>query len=235
MDPRITTLNGLDEVGLKLGSGSVTALLGPSGGGKSALLHTVHAHDGVESVLVEPAPGGARQLAALLAALDTRPGVLLLDEPFSALDAEQRQQLRVRLREGDVTVILATHDQQEALEVADHVVVVRDGRVEQAGTPDEIYDAPASPVAMAAVGRVAQLGGGFVRPHDVDVHVEPVEGGLEAQIAEITRVGFEVRIRAELADGHVAHAAVTRHEALELELEPGQIVWLRPHRVHTFA
>jgi sulfate transport system ATP-binding protein len=176
--------------------------------------------------------GGQRQRMALARALAVEPKVLLLDEPFGALDANVRGELRAWLRrlhdEVEVTTVLVTHDQEEAMELADRIVVLNAGRVEQVGAPRAIYDAPANAFVMSFLGPVARLGDGLVRPHDLVIGIHPEDGALEAQVARIVHLGFEVRVELELAgDGAVA-AQLTRHEAEQLELVPGDIVYVRP-------
>ncbi|QEC47206.1 sulfate ABC transporter ATP-binding protein [Baekduia soli] len=176
--------------------------------------------------------GGQRQRMALARALAVEPKVLLLDEPFGALDANVRAELRAWLRrlhdEVHVTTVLVTHDQEEAMELADRIVVLNGGRVEQAGAPRELYDVPANPFVMGFLGPVARLGQGLVRPHDLIITAGPGEDGIEAQVARIVHLGFEVRVELEL-DGEGAVAAqLTRHEAEELELAEGDIVYVRP-------
>jgi sulfate transport system ATP-binding protein len=175
--------------------------------------------------------GGQRQRMALARALAIEPKVLLLDEPFGALDAKVRGELRAWLRrlhdEVHVTTVLVTHDQEEAMELADRIVVLNEGRIEQTGSPREIYDAPANDFVMGFLGPVARLGGGLVRPHDLVLGIEPSAGAVEAQVARVVHLGFEVRVELALAgDGDVA-AQLTRHEAEELELAPGDIVYVR--------
>src|SRR3954471_19429431 len=176
--------------------------------------------------------GGQRQRMALARALAVEPKVLLLDEPFGALDANVRAELRAWLRrlheEVDVTTVLVTHDQEEAMELADRIVVLNAGRVEQAGAPRELYDAPANDFVMGFLGPVARLGDGLVRPHDLVVATEPGEGAVEAQVARIVHLGFEVRVELDLVDDGEVSAQLTRHEAEELELAAGDIVWVRP-------
>ncbi|MDX6685541.1 MAG: sulfate/thiosulfate transport system ATP-binding protein, partial [Baekduia sp.] len=166
--------------------------------------------------------GGQRQRMALARALAVEPKVLLLDEPFGALDANVRSELRAWLRrlhdEVHVTTVLVTHDQEEAMELADRIVVLNAGRVEQEGAPRELYDAPANDFVMGFLGPVARLGDGLVRPHDLVLRADPDAGSVEAQVARIVHLGFEVRVELELAgDGTVA-AQLTRHEAEQLEL-----------------
>jgi sulfate transport system ATP-binding protein len=175
--------------------------------------------------------GGQRQRMALARALAVEPKVLLLDEPFGALDANVRAELRAWLRrlhdEVHVTTVLVTHDQEEAMELADRIVVLNHGRVEQVGAPRELYDAPANAFVMGFLGPVAQLGNGLVRPHDLLLGADPEPGAVEAQVLRVVHLGFEVRAELQLAgDGTVA-AQLTRHEAEELELAPGDIVYVR--------
>src|SRR5687768_12492369 len=231
----------LDNVNVSLPTGQLTALLGPSGGGKSTLLRIIAGLDaadsgtvsieGVNATKLPPQKrnvgfvfqhyavfkhmtvaknvafgleirkrpkdeiaarvdellklvhlsqfshrlpsqlsGGQRQRMALARALAVEPTVLLLDEPFGALDAKVRKELREWLRrlhdEVAVTTVFVTHDQEEALEVADEIVVINEGRVEQVGTPDELYDDPANDFVMSFLGEVTHLAHTAVRPHD---------------------------------------------------------------------
>src|ERR1700746_20760 len=121
--------------------------------------------------------GGQRQRMALARALAVDPQVLLLDEPFGALDAKGREGLRAWLRrlhdEVHVTTVLVTHDQSEALDVADRIAVLRDGRIEQVGSPTDVYDTPANPFVMSFLGAVSTLNGNLVRPHDIRVGRSP--------------------------------------------------------------
>jgi sulfate transport system ATP-binding protein len=300
----------LDDVSLSVPDGSLTALLGPSGGGKSTLLRVIaglESPDGGEvlfsgeAVTRLPAQergvgfvfqhyaafkhmtvrdniafglkirkhpkaevrarvdellalvhlggwadrypaqlsGGQRQRMALARALAVQPRVLLLDEPFGALDATVRKELRDWLRrlhdEVHVTTIFVTHDQEEALEVAQQVAVINAGRIEQTGTPDDLYERPANPFVMGFVGPVSRLGDTWVRPHDIEVLDDPADGAIEAMVERVARVGFEVRVEAVLGDGTPLPILVTRDGADELELRPGQLVWLRVHRAREFA
>src|SRR5688572_30060698 len=236
----------LDNVSVSLPSGQLTALLGPSGGGKSTLLRIIAGLERADSGRVQiegvdathlppqkrnvgfvfqhyaafkhltvrrnvafgleirhrpkeeirarvdellalvhleqfadrlPAQlsGGQRQRMALARALAVKPTVLLLDEPFGALDAKVRKELREWLRrlhdEVHVTTVFVTHDQEEALEVADEIVVINDGRVEQVGSPDDLYDRPANDFVMSFLGEVTNLGGVRLRPHDIELSV----------------------------------------------------------------
>jgi sulfate transport system ATP-binding protein len=307
---RFGDFTALDDVSVTVRDGSLTALLGPSGGGKSTLLRVIaglEAPDAGEVLIggaqVTDVPpqrrgvglvfqhyaafkhmtvrdnvafglkirkrpkaeiaarvdellglvhlegfagrypaqlsGGQRQRMALARALAVEPRVLLLDEPFGALDARVRAELRDWLRrlhdEVHVTTIFVTHDQEEAMEVAEQIVVINDGRIEQAGTPTDLYERPANPFVMGFVGPVNRLGEQWVRPHDVEVLLDPREGTTEAIVERVVRLGFEVRVALTLADGTPLSAQVTRAEVEELELEAGQIVHLRPHRATVFS
>jgi sulfate/thiosulfate transport system ATP-binding protein len=175
---------------------------------------------------------------ALARALAPEPEVLLLDEPFGALDARVRRELRDWLRrlhdEVHVTTVFVTHDQEEALELADRIVVMNHGHVEQVAPPRELYDEPANEFVMGFVGPVNRLGAAFVRPHDVEVRLEPNGSTREAQIVRIVRLGFETRVELVRDDGERLSAQVTRDEADHLELEQGQIVYVRTVRERVF-
>ncbi|GAA3776778.1 sulfate ABC transporter ATP-binding protein [Plantactinospora mayteni] len=293
----------LDDVSVSIPSGQLTALLGPSGGGKSTLLRIIAGLEQADSGRVQiegldatnlppqrrnvgfvfqhyaafkhlsvrrnvafgleirrrpkaeirsrvddllalvhleqfadrlpsQLSGGQRQRMALARALAVQPTVLLLDEPFGALDAKVRKELRDWLRrlhdEVHVTTVFVTHDQEEALEVADEIVVINDGRIEQIGSPDELYDRPANDFVMRFLGPVTQLGDRLVRPHDVQIlpadgH-EP--GATTGRITRITRVGFEIRIEIT-ADDQVIAATLTRNEFLALHLQLDTTVRVR--------
>jgi sulfate transport system ATP-binding protein len=176
--------------------------------------------------------GGQRQRMALARALAVEPRVLLLDEPFGALDATVRAELRrwlARLHEEQgVTTVLVTHDQEEAMEVADRIAVMHGGLIEQVGSPREVYDRPANEFVMGFLGPVSRVGGRLVRPHDVAISLAPVEGGLEAMVLRVIHLGFEVRVELELPGGDVARAQLTRSQTDELELARGDIVYVRP-------
>jgi sulfate/thiosulfate transport system ATP-binding protein len=292
----------LRDVSIDVASGSLTALLGPSGGGKSTLLRVIAGleipdsgtvtingidatrlapqrrnvgfvfqhyaafkhmtvHDNVafglkirkrpkaeirkrvaellELVHIEqfadryPAQlsGGQRQRMALARALAVEPQVLLLDEPFGALDAQVRKELRAWLRrlhdEVHVTTVFVTHDQEEAIEVADEIVVLADGIVEQAGSPQEIYDNPGSPFVMRFLGPVTEIDGRLVRPHDIEVSDTPLPNGATATVTRIVRLGFEVRVEMSL-DGRHTWAQMTRGAADRLDLAPGDTIHIRP-------
>lgn len=178
--------------------------------------------------------GGQRQRMALARALAIEPTVLLLDEPFGALDAKVRKELRDWLRrlhdEVHVTTVFVTHDQEEALEVADSIVVINDGRIEQVGTPDELYDAPASDFVFGFLGPSTRLGGQLVRPHDIEILRQPAAGAVSGWISSWSRVGYEVRIEVAPEDGGAPVAvSLTRGEAGDLDLRNGEHVWLAAH------
>jgi sulfate/thiosulfate transport system ATP-binding protein len=183
--------------------------------------------------------GGQRQRMALARALAPEPEVLLLDEPFGALDARVRAELRSWLRrlhdEVHVTTVFVTHDQEEALELADRIVVMNKGRVEQIAPPRVLYDLPANEFVMSFVGPVNRLGDAWVRPHDIELRLEPNGSTQEAQIERIVRLGFEIRVELVRDDGEELFAQLTRDEAEELELETGQIVYVRAVRQTTFT
>jgi sulfate/thiosulfate transport system ATP-binding protein len=178
--------------------------------------------------------GGQRQRMALARALAVEPDVLLLDEPFGALDARVRKELRAWLRrlhdEVDVTTIFVTHDQEEAMDLADQIVVMSHGRVEQVGGARELYDDPANEFVMTFVGEVNQLGQSFVRPHDVEFGE-----GDEAFVERVVHLGFEVRVELRLANGEELWAQVTREEAKRLELVEGAHVRVRPRHSKVFG
>jgi sulfate/thiosulfate transport system ATP-binding protein len=183
--------------------------------------------------------GGQRQRMALARALAVEPQVLLLDEPFGALDARVRKELRAWLRrlhdEVHVTTVFVTHDQEEAMEVADRIVVMNQGRVEQVGGPRDLYEHPANAFVMGFVGPVTRLGDHFIRPHDLELRREPNGTTSEAMVERLVHLGFEVRAELVLHDGQRLQAQITRDGAEELELQPGQIVYVRPSRVRVFA
>jgi sulfate transport system ATP-binding protein len=175
--------------------------------------------------------GGQQQRMALARALAPEPKVLLLDEPFGALDAQVRGELREWLRrlheEIHVTTIFVTHDQEEAMEVAEQIVVMNAGRIEQAGAPRDLYESPRNEFVMSFVGPVNRLGDSFVRPHDIQILPHPDETTTEALIRRVVHLGFEVRVELTLHDGRDIWAQVTRENAQELELEEGQILAVR--------
>ena len=183
--------------------------------------------------------GGQRQRMALARALAVDPEVLLLDEPFGALDARVRKELRAWLRrlhdEVHVTTIIVTHDQEEAMEVAGQIVVINHGRVEQVGTPRELYDSPANEFVMSFVGPVNKIGDTFVRPRDISLSLEPDGDGAEAMVERVVHLGFEVRAELVRDDGQHLLAQLTQEEAQALELEPGMIVYAKPSRQTIFT
>ena len=290
----------LDDVSVTIPSGSLTALLGPSGGGKSTLLRIIAGLEQADEGRVEiegqdatalppqkrnvgfvfqhyaafkhlsvarnvafgleirkrpkdeirarvdellqlvhldqfgdrlPAQlsGGQRQRMALARALAVEPSVLLLDEPFGALDAKVRKELRDWLRrlhdEVHVTTVFVTHDQEEALEVADEIVVINEGRVEQIGTPDSLYDEPESDFVMSFLGPVTTLGGHLVRPHDIVLRTSPTTGGQRGTVDRLVRIGFEVRVDV-VAPEESTTVTLTRAEARSLGIGEGSEVWL---------
>jgi len=183
--------------------------------------------------------GGQRQRMGLARALAVDPKVLLLDEPFGALDARVRKELRARLRrlhdETHTTTVIVTHDQEEAMDVADEVVVMNGGHIEQVAPPRELYDHPANEFVMSFVGPVNQLGDTFIRPHDVELLLEPNGAMQEAMVQRLVHLGFEVRAELVRDDGEVLSAQLTREQVEALELQPGQIVYVRPTRQTVFS
>jgi len=183
--------------------------------------------------------GGQRQRMALARALAVDPEVLLLDEPFGALDARVRKELRAWLRrlhdEVHVTTIIVTHDQEEAMEVAGQIVVINQGRVEQVGTPRELYDSPANEFVMSFVGPVNRIGDTFVRPRDISLGLEPDGDSTEAMVERVVHLGFEVRAELVRDDGQHLLAQLTQEEAQALELEHGLIVYVKPSRETVFT
>ena len=298
---RFGSFVALDDVDLTVTDGRLTALLGPSGGGKSTLLRIIggleqpdagtvringkdatnvppqrrnvgfvfqhyaafkhlsvyrnvafgleirkrpkaeireRVHELLSLVhldqfadrLPEQLSGGQRQRMALARALAVEPSVLLLDEPFGALDAKVRKELRDWLRrlhdEVHVTTIFVTHDQEEALEVADELVVINQGRIEQVGTPADVYDKPANDFVMGFLGPVTRVAGKLVRPHDLEVLTAETPGATPAEVAGLQRVGFEVRVTLDAA-GEEPWAQLTRGQSEALGLAVGQRVWIR--------
>ena len=314
----------LQDVSLNIPTGQLTALLGPSGGGKSTLLRIIAGLESADSgtVIIEgneathlppqkrnvgfvfqhyaafkhmtvaknvaygleirkrskeetakrvaellelvhlsqfshrlpsQLSGGQRQRMALARALAVEPTVLLLDEPFGALDAKVRKELRDWLRrlhdEVHVTTVFVTHDQEEALEVADEIVVINDGRIEQIGSPDELYDEPANDFVMSFLGPVTRLDGTLIRPHDIDVFATaPADAtAVAGEVVRQLRVGFETRLTvrpiSSFGGSHGGEVAVsapgaedevsvvlTRSHARELDLDTGSKVWLAANR-----
>ena len=205
--------------------------------------------------------GGQRQRIALARALAVEPKVLLLDEPFGALDAKVRKELRRWLRrlhdEVHVTSVFVTHDQDEAMEVADRVVVMNQGRIEQQGSPDEVYDAPASPFVLQFLGdvnlfhgRIGHTASGdasdvsYVRPHELEIVAEadadtwPVTLSQTLTVGPNTRIEFKRESAAPQDAQPYVDVEMPRDQYLRLrerlKLEPGQRVHLRPRRVTRF-
>jgi sulfate/thiosulfate transport system ATP-binding protein len=195
--------------------------------------------------------GGQRQRIALARALAVEPKVLLLDEPFGALDAKVRKELRRWLRrlhdEVHVTSVFVTHDQEEAMEVADRVVVMNHGRIEQQGTPDEVYDNPATPFVLQFLGDVnlfhGRVGAGdvsYVRPHELEVVADAAPDTWPVTLSQTLTVGPNTRIEFKrLGDEGFVDVEMARAEYLKLRerlaLEPGAQLHLRPRRITRFA
>jgi sulfate/thiosulfate transport system ATP-binding protein len=195
--------------------------------------------------------GGQRQRMALARALAVDPQVLLLDEPFGALDAKVRDDLRAWLRrlhdEVHVTTVLVTHDQAEALDVADRIAVLNKGRIEQVGPPSQVYDQPANAFVMSFLGKVSSLNGTLVRPHDIRVGRNPelpiaadaainATGVVRATIDRVVMLGFEVRVElTSAATGTPFTAQITRGDAEALGLREGDTVYVRATRVPAIA
>jgi sulfate transport system ATP-binding protein len=178
--------------------------------------------------------------------------VLLLDEPFGALDAKVREDLRAWLRrlhdEVHVTTVLVTHDQAEALDVADRIAVLRDGRIEQVGSPTDVYDTPANSFVMSFLGAVSTLNGNLVRPHDIRVGRSPdmkiaaddgtaeATGVVRATIDRLVMLGFEVRVElTNAATGGPFIAQITRGDAEALGLQEGDTVYVHATRLPHIA
>jgi sulfate/thiosulfate transport system ATP-binding protein len=182
--------------------------------------------------------GGQRQRIALARALAVEPNVLLLDEPFGALDAKVREELRDWLRrlhdEIHLTSVFVTHDQDEALEIADRVAVFNAGRIEQLGTPESVYENPASSFVYHFLGRSNALPDGLVRPHEFHVSSIPREGYRKGILRFMRLVGATARL--EIEDQHVATPIEIEigKSQLEGQLEPGAAVYYQPHTVRTF-
>ncbi|MDX6644369.1 MAG: sulfate/thiosulfate transport system ATP-binding protein, partial [Miltoncostaeaceae bacterium] len=187
--------------------------------------------DGLAERYPSQLSGGQRQRMALARALAVKPSVLLLDEPFGALDARVRRELREWLRrlheEVHVTTVLVTHDQEEAMEVADRIVLMNEGRIEQHGSPRDLYERPANAFVMGFVGPVTRLNGALVRPHDLELLDEPSDSAIEARLARMVHLGFEVRLDLVLEGGERLVAQVTRDDAERLGLEPGRRFFVR--------
>ena len=187
--------------------------------------------DGLAGRYPSQLSGGQLQRMALARALAVQPQVLLLDEPFGALDAQVRAELREWLRrlhdEIHVTTVFVTHDQEEAMDVAEQIVVMNAGRIEQAGSPRHLYESPANEFVMSFIGPVNRLGDALLRPHDIQILAEPDGTGTEALVERVAHLGVEVRGELKLQDGREIWAQVTREEAQQLELTEGQILSVR--------
>ena len=181
--------------------------------------------------------GGQRQRMALARALAVEPTVLLLDEPFGALDAKVRKELREWLRrlhdEVHVTTVFVTHDQEEAMEVADEIVVINEGRVEQIGSPDQLYDEPANDFVMGFLGEVTRLGPVRLRPHDIEVAVTPGRAGRVPGHGSPGCCGSASRCGSRSSSTTSSAPAPTRCPSYSpgptrasLDLEVGSKVWL---------
>ncbi|HEY2326642.1 MAG TPA: TOBE-like domain-containing protein [Gaiellaceae bacterium] len=183
--------------------------------------------------------GGQRQRMALARALAAQPKVLLLDEPFGALDARVRLELRAWLRRlhenTHTTTVFVTHDQEEAMEIADSVVVMNRGRVEQVAPPRVLYDEPVNEFVMSFVGQANRFGDGWVRPHDLQITLDPNGTTREALVDRLAHLGHEVRAELVRDDGERLTIQLTREQADQLELEGGQIVYVRPTRETVFS
>ncbi|WP_072812726.1 sulfate/molybdate ABC transporter ATP-binding protein [Rhodococcus zopfii] len=203
--------------------------------------------DGFQQRYPAQLSGGQRQRMALARALAVDPQVLLLDEPFGALDAKVRADLRTWLRrlhdEVHVTTVLVTHDQEEALDIADRIAVLNRGRIEQIGTPEDLYDRPDNDFVMSFLGNVSKLNGQLVRPHDIRLGRTPelaearTEGTAEwlgitrATVERVVHLGFEVRVELHNeATGESFTAQVTRGDAQALGLRAGETVYARATR-----
>jgi sulfate/thiosulfate transport system ATP-binding protein len=197
--------------------------------------------DGLAKRYPSQLSGGQLQRMALARALAPEPKVLLLDEPFGALDVQVRGELREWLRrlheEIHVTTIFVTHDQEEAMDVAGQIVVMNGGRIEQTGTPRELYEHPVNEFVMSFIGPVNRLGDALLRPHDIQIMAHPdfVSGTVEALVRRVVHLGFEVRVELTLPDGRDIWAQVTRETTAELELEEGQILSARLPTPRVFA
>ena len=183
--------------------------------------------------------GGQRQRMALARALAAKPKVLLLDEPFGALDARVRMELRAWLRhlheETHTTTVFVTHDQEEAMEISDSVVVMNAGRVEQVAPPQVLYDKPVNEFVMSFVGQANRFGDGWVRPHDLQITLDANGSTREALVERLAHLGPEVRAELVRDDGERLTIQLTRDRAEELELAAGQIIYVRPTRETVFS
>ncbi|CAN1211808.1 TOBE-like domain-containing protein [Tumidithrix helvetica PCC 7403] len=198
--------------------------------------------------------GGQRQRVALARALAVEPQVLLLDEPFGALDAQVRKELRAWLRrlhdEVHVTSVFVTHDQEEAMEVSDEIVVMNKGKIEQIGSPADVYDNPATSFVMSFIGPVNivpahnQIAANsnnnsnqdhvFIRPRDILIETEPNDTTMPARIDRLIHLGWEVQVELVMDDGQVLTAHLSRDRFDELQLQPQQAVHIKPKDAKAF-
>ena len=183
--------------------------------------------------------GGQRQRVALARALAVEPKVLLLDEPFGALDAKVRQELRRWLRrlhsQIHVTSVFVTHDQEEALELANRVVVMNEGRIEQDGTPEEIVEHPATPFVMTFVGNVNVFQGGYIRPHELEVSATDTGDGVWAIVRDVRLAGALVKIEFVDAGDGVIQVELGRQQYEGLRLPIGSHAYVKPRRMRVFT
>jgi sulfate transport system ATP-binding protein len=202
------------------------------------LLHLVRL-DGLAGRYPSQLSGGQLQRMALARALAPQPRLLLLDEPFGALDVQVRGELRDWLRrlheEIHMTTVFVTHDQEEAMDLAGEIVVMKAGRIEQIGTARELYEQPRNEFVMSFVGPVSRVGDALLRPHDIQLLEDRSDGGAEALVRRIVHLGFEVRVDLTLQDGTEVWAQVTKDVAEQMELKEGQIVAVRMPAPRVFA
>jgi sulfate transport system ATP-binding protein len=200
------------------------------------LLHLVQL-DGLADRYPSQLSGGQRQRMALARALAVEPKVLLLDEPFGALDANVRKDLRRWLRrlhdEVHVTTVFVTHDQEEAMEVADRIVIMNRGAIEQIGRPRDLYEHPGNQFVMGFLGPVNRIGDVLVRPHDIEILLTPNGATTAATVERVTYLGFEVRVEMLLSNGRRLWAQATRESAAGVE--PGRVVHVRAKAAKTAA
>ena len=195
--------------------------------------------DGLADRYPNQLSGGQRQRMALARALAVEPKVLLLDEPFGALDARVRKELRAWLRrlheEVHQTTILVTHDQEEAMEGSDTIVVMDRGAIQQVGGPRDLYERPVNQFVMTFIGPVNRLDDAFVRPHDIELRAVPNGVTMRARVERLIYLGFEVRVELLREDGEHLYAQITRNVADDLGLEEGGEVFVNPTNVRSFV
>ncbi|NJL10604.1 MAG: sulfate/molybdate ABC transporter ATP-binding protein [Calothrix sp. SM1_7_51] len=198
--------------------------------------------------------GGQRQRVALARSLAVQPEVLLLDEPFGALDAKVRKDLRNWIRslieQVKITTVFVTHDQEEAMEVSDEIVVMNRGRIEQVGTPAYVYDNPATSFVVGFIGPVNVVTGNseliqnsgfgttaqkvFVRPHDIVINTVNSEATVPAKVHRVIHLGWEILVELILDDGQTLSVVLTREQYNTLNLQPQQTVYVRPKDAKSF-